>query len=38
MGTGDDVRGNEFADAAGGFGTSINGGFHAADVTLDEHR
>ena len=37
MRTGDDVGGDELADAAGGIGTGINGGFHAADVAFDEH-
>ena len=36
MRAGDDVGGDELADAAGGIGSGIHGGFHAADVALDD--
>ena len=31
MRTGDDVGGNKLANTAGGFGSGINSGFHAAE-------
>lgn len=37
MWAGDDVGGNEFANASGGFGSGIDGGFHAADIAFDEN-
>jgi len=37
MWAGNDVRSDELADAAGGIGTGVHGGFHAADVAFDDH-
>ena len=37
MRAGDDVRADEFADTLGGLGAGFDGGFDAADITLDDH-
>jgi len=37
MGTGDDVRADEFSYALGGIGAGFDGGFDAADVAFDEN-
>jgi hypothetical protein len=36
MRAGDDVGADQFADACGGFGSGVHGGFHAADDALYE--